>query len=161
MFEKGQYVVYPGHGVGVIEEVKEVRVNGEAEKVYVLRPLRSKSTLIIPVKNATSTGIRKVISPSEVDNILDYLSKREEAPNHIHLPWNQRFRQYTERINSGSAYEVARVLKELHLLRYQKKLSFGEKKLMETALRLLVQELAVVKRVEEQEIRQEIQSRLP
>ncbi|RLA85247.1 MAG: CarD family transcriptional regulator [Deltaproteobacteria bacterium] len=162
MFEKGAYVVYPGHGVGIIEDVKDIKVNGEDQKAYVLRPLKSKTTLIIPVKSARAVGMREVIKSSEADQILELLSKEEEFNNNnLSQPWNQRFRQYTERLNSGSAFEVAKVLNELHLLRNYKKLSFGEKKLMETALRLLAQELAVAKQAEEQEIRKEIQERLP
>lgn len=160
-FEKGSYVVYPGHGVGVIEEIKDIKVDGQDQKAYVLRPLRSLSTLIIPVQSCEAVGMRRVIGPREVEEILGMLAEPEEYSGDLSQPWNQRFRQYSERINSGSAYEVARVLKELHLLKRHKKLSFGEKKLMEQALGLLAQEIAVAKEADEAQVRKDIQARLP
>ncbi|HEX15519.1 MAG: CarD family transcriptional regulator [Deltaproteobacteria bacterium] len=161
MFERGRFVVYPGHGVGVIEDIQEMNVNGEVEQVYVLRTLSTKMTLMVPVKSAEAVGMREVIDPSRVDEVLELLSKEEPVNNSSHQPWNQRYRHYMERINSGSIFEVAKVLKELHLLKSSKGLSFGEKKLMEAAQRLLVQELAVAKKAEEREIRAELQARLP
>lgn len=160
-FEKGAYVVYPGHGVGIIEDIRDIKVNGQDQKAYVLRPLKSKTTLIVPVQSSESVGMREVIGPSEAEEILQMLAEPQDYNGDLSQPWNQRFRQYNERINSGSPFEVAKVLKELHLLKRHKKLSFGEKKLMETALGLLAQELAIVKGIEEQQIRKEIQKRLP
>jgi len=161
MFEIGRFVVYPGHGVGVIEDVQEISVNGEVEKVYILRTLNTNMTLMVPVKTAETAGMREVIDPSQVEEVYALLSKKEDVNHSSHQPWNQRYRSYRERINSGSIFEVAKVLKELHLLKGSKGLSFGEKKLMETAQRLLVQELAVAKKAEEREIRRELQARLP
>lgn len=161
VFEKGSYVVYPGHGVGIIEEIKDIKVDGQDQKAYVLRPLKSSSTLIIPVQSCEAVGMRRVIGPREVEEILRMLAEPEEYSGDLSQPWNQRFRQYSERINSGSAYEVARVLKELHLLKRHKKLSFGEKKLMEQALGLLAQEIAVAKEADEAQVRKDIQARLP
>jgi len=160
-FEKGAYVVYPGHGVAIVEEIKDIKVDGQDQRAYVLRPLKGRSTLIIPVQSSEAVGMRGVIGPSEVEEILRMLAEPEEYNGDLGQPWNQRFRQYNERINSGSPFEVAKVLKELHLLKRHKKLSFGEKKLMETALGLLAQEIAVVKGAEEQQVRKEIQKRLP
>ncbi len=160
MFEKGDYVVYPGHGVSVIEDIRNIQVNGKEQKVYVLRPLKWETTVIIPVESLKALGIREVIKPWEADQVLELLSQPEECQSDLTQPWNQRFRQYNEKLNSGSIFEVARVLKELSLIKQYKKLSFGEKKIMETALNLLSQELAIAKSAQEEEIKKEIQKRL-
>ncbi|RLA78056.1 MAG: CarD family transcriptional regulator [Deltaproteobacteria bacterium] len=161
MFEVGEFVVYPGHGVVTIEDIQTMEIGGKVQKVYVLRVLDTQMTIMVPVDNAQMVGMREIIDSSKIPEIYEFLKRKEKIGRNSHQPWNQRYRQYMERIKSGSIFEVAKVLKELHLLKSEKGLSFGEKKLLDTAQKLLVQELAVSKRVEEKEIRKELLDNLP
>jgi CarD family transcriptional regulator len=86
--------------------------------------------------------------------------KSTKIPNN-HQPWNQRYRGYMERIQSGSIFELAKVFRELYSLQNEKGLSFGERKLMDTAKRLLIKELAVSQEAEEADVGKEIQGILP
>lgn len=159
MFELGDFAVYPGHGVGVIETIERIEVGGNAQDFYILRVLDTKMTIMVPTESARLAGMRQVIDPGKIPEVYRIL-KEKEVPNN-HQPWNQRYRGYMERIKSGSIFEVAKVFRELYSLRAEKGLSFGERKLMDTAKRLLIKELAISKEEEEVEIGKEIQSLLP
>jgi len=157
MFEIGAFAVYPGHGVGLIETIENVNVAGKAQDFYVLRILDTQMTIKVPT---TKNGMREPIEPKRVQEVYNILKHGPKIPDN-HQPWNQRYRSYMERINSGSIFRVAEVLRELYCLKGEKGLSFGEKKLMATAKRLLVKELAVSVEVEEAEIKKELSCILP
>ncbi|MBW2040145.1 MAG: CarD family transcriptional regulator [Deltaproteobacteria bacterium] len=156
MFELGKFAVYPGHGVGVIEDIKGMEVGKKVQNFYILKVLDTQMTIMVPTESAHKAGMREVIDPKKIPQVYEIL-KEKEVPNNNHQPWNQRYRGYMERIKSGSIFEVAKVLRELYSIRAEKGLSFGEKKLMDTAKRLLIKELAISKEVEEGEIGKEIQ----
>ncbi len=142
--------VYPGHGVGVIEGVETRDIAGSRQTFYVLKILDNGMTIMVPTANADAIGMRDVISPKEVDEIYDVLAERD-----IDLDkqtWNRRYREYMAKIKTGSPYEVARVLRDLYILKGDKNLSFGERKMFDTAKALLVRELAVAKAAPEEEI---------
>jgi len=159
MFEKGDFAVYPGHGVGAIEAIESMDMGGKVQDFYVLSILDTKMTIKVPKESACIAGMREVINPDKIPEIYKIL-KSTEIPNN-HQPWNQRYRGYMERIQSGSIFEVAKVFRELYSLKSEKGLSFGERKLMDTAQRLLVKELAISKDAEEADVGKEIQGILP
>ncbi|RLB06686.1 MAG: CarD family transcriptional regulator [Deltaproteobacteria bacterium] len=159
MFEVGDFAVYPGHGVGVIEAIERMEMGGKVQDFYILRILDTKRTIMVPTESARMAGMREVIDPAKIPEVYEIL-KEKEIPNN-HQPWNQRYRGYMERIKSGSIFEVAKVFRELYFLRAEKGLSFGERKLMDTAKKLLIKELAISKEAEEAEIGKEIQGILP
>ena len=159
MFEVGGFAVYPGHGVGSIESIVKMEMGGNVQDFYVLKVLDTKMTIMVPTEGANTAGLREVVDPANIPMIYEIL-KNTKMPNN-HLPWNQRYRGYMERIQSGSIFEVAKVLSELYSLKAEKGLSFGEKKLMDMAKKLLVRELAISKEAEEAEIKKEIQGILP
>ena len=159
MFEKGDFAVYPGHGVGAIEAIESMDMGGKVQDFYVLSILDTKMTIKVPKESACIAGMREVIDPQKIPEVYNIL-KSTEIPNN-HQPWNQRYRGYMERIQSGSIFEVAKVFRELYSLKCEKGLSFGERKLMDTAQRLLVKELAVSKDAEEADVGKEIQGILP
>ena len=157
MFEVGSFAVYPGHGVGLIENIENMNVGGIVQDFYVLRILDTQMTIKVPTG---SNGMREVIEPNRISEVYAILQEEIETSDN-HQPWNQRYRAYMERINGGSIFEVAKVLRELSGLRNEKGLSFGEKKLMDVAKRLIVKELAISKEAEEAEIRTELNHILP
>ena len=155
MFEIGDFAVYPGHGVGAIEGIERMNMNGKTQDFYVLSILDTQMTIMVPKDNACIAGMREVIKPAKIPEVYKIL-KSKGVPNN-HQPWNQRYRGYMERIQSGSIFEVAKVFRELYSLKNEKGLSFGEKKLMDTAQKLLIKELAISKDAEEAEVGKEIQ----
>ena len=140
-FKVGDMAVYPGHGVGVIEGVETRDIAGSRQTFYVLKILENGMTIMVPTANADAIGMRDVVAVEEVDDIYDVLMERD-----IELDkqtWNRRYREYMAKIKTGSPYEVARVLRDLYILKGDKNLSFGERKMFDTAKGLLVKELAV------------------
>ena len=126
MFQIGEVAVYPGHGVGKIESIEEKEFSGTKQSFYIIRILDTDMTIMIPIDGAKNAGLRCVIESCDVAKVYEIL--KDKNVTHDNSPWNRRYKEYMERIKSGSIYEVATVLKELYNLRYWKELSFGEKK---------------------------------
>ena len=156
MFQIGDKAVYPGHGVGVIEAIETKQISGRELMFYILRVLDNGMTIMIPRDNAGAVGLRGVIRKLEIPKVLKILRDRDvEIDNQT---WNRRYREYMEKINTGSIFEIAEVLRDLYLLRTEKELSFGERKILDTAKSLLVKELAIVRDVKETDILREIKT---
>src|SRR5512139_2461470 len=156
MFQIGDKAVYPGHGVGVIEAIETKQISGKELMFYILRVLDNGMTIMIPRDNAGAVGLRGVIRKLEIPKVLQILKDRDvEIDNQT---WNRRYREYMEKINTGSIFEIAEVLRDLYLLRAEKELSFGERKILDTAKNLLVKELAIVRDVKETDILREIKT---
>jgi len=111
-------------------------------------------TIMVPTDNVESVGLREVISRREVTAIFKILRKRKVKLDH--QTWNRRYREYMEKIKTGSVYEIAAVLRDLFLLKVEKELSFGERKMLDTARSLLVKELSLARRVKEELVEKEI-----
>lgn len=145
-FNVGEKVVYPNQGVGVIEQIIFGSLNGKPERFYLVRILSNRLKVTVPISNTDAVGLRPIIRASEVPKVLDALRNgRLNSPKN----WKFRFKQNSEKMRTGSLYEVAEVLKSLLALSKTKVLSFREKKMLEQAHRLLVNELAIVKNVTE------------
>ena len=150
-FRIGDKVVYPNHGVGVIEQISSRTIGAVVEKFYLLNIKSSSLKVMVPFQNAGNVGLRRVIRNGEVQKILDYLTN---GKCDSHNDWKYRFKENSERMRTGSLLEVACVLKSLLMLGQSKPLSFREKKMLERARYLLVSELALAKNLEESEVEQ-------
>lgn len=143
-FKVGDMAVYPAQGVGVVQAI-ETRAIGDSAKetFYVLRILDTGVVIRIPRNNAVQVGLRSVMDTGAVNSVYKILKKREleDEPK----PWNRRYRQYMDKLKSGSPYEIAEVLRNLLLLKSEKILSFGERKMLDTARALLVKEISVAR----------------
>jgi CarD family transcriptional regulator len=149
--------VYPAHGVGVIESVEEKEISGKDQKFYIMRVMGNGMTIMIPTDNVDQVGLRKVISCKEVSKVYKILKdKKSERPDT--QTWNRRYRDYMERIKTGSVFEVATVLRDLFLLRVGKALSFGERRMMDIAKSLLVKELSIAEAKSEDNVEKKINS---
>jgi len=146
-FKIGDKVVYPNHGVGVIEQINYGVLNGRTEKYYIVRISTSGLKVMVPETNAGAVGLRAVIRPLETGKVLGYL---ERGKFNSHHDWKHRFKENSERMRTGSLIEVAAVLKSLVALSRSKPLSFREKKMLERAKHLLVSELATARNTSEQ-----------
>jgi CarD family transcriptional regulator len=148
-FHIGDKVVYPNHGVGIIEQISSRTFGATVEKFYLLKIKSSSLKVMVPFHNVASVGLRRVVKNGEIQKILDYLIDGECSNN---TDWKYRFKENSERMRTGSLLEVAAVLKSLLFLHQSKPLSFREKKMLERARYLLVSELAMAKNCEEAQI---------
>lgn len=146
VFHIGDKVVYPNHGVGIIEQISSRTFGATVEKFYLLKIKSSSLKVMVPFHNVSSVGLRRVVKNGEVQRILDFLTDGDCANS---ADWKDRFKENSEKMRTGSLLEVAAVLKSLLLLNQNKPLSFREKKMLERARYLLVSELAMAKNVDE------------
>ena len=138
-FKVGDKVVYPNHGVGVIEEVAK-RAIGELESsFYCLRILSTDSTVMVPVDNTQAVGLRKVLTRREINRVIKALKNGEVT---TYDDWKGRFQANSEKMRTGDIRAVAEVLKSLTMLNEIKPLSYRERKMLDRARFLLVSELA-------------------
>ena len=155
-FQVGDKAVYPGYGVAEITGLETKEISGSSQKFYVLRVLGKEMTLMVPTANADSVGLREIVDDAEVTEVYSVLRKRGERISTA--TWNRRYREYTEKIRTGSLREIASVLRDLSLLRGDKDLSYGERNMLETARALLVQELALAKNEAETAVEHELEA---
>jgi len=141
-YKIGDKVVYPNHGVGVIEQISYGIISGRTETYYMLRITSNSLKVMVPRSNAEAVGLRPVVRNGETSKVLDYLEKGKFNSHH---DWKHRFKENSERMRTGSLLEVAVVLKSLVALSRTKPLSFREKKMLERAKYLLITELATAR----------------
>ena len=147
MFTEGDMAVYPAHGVGVIKAVETKTIGGIDQSFYILEILDNSMRIMIPTASSKNVGLRAIVGKSEVRHVLDILADRS-----VELgtqTWNRRYRDYMEKIKTGSVQEVAIVLRDLFLLSVDKDLSYGERKMLDTAKNLIVKELSLAQNTEE------------
>ena len=148
-FQIGDKVVYPNHGVGVIEQISSRTIGPTVERFYLLKIKSSSLKVMVPFHNVDSVGLRRVVRNGEIQKILDYLTDGKCLNN---ADWKDRFKENSDRMRTGSLLEVAGVLKSLLILNRTKPLSFREKKMLERARYLLVSELSMAKNVAENDV---------
>ena len=157
MFKEGDMAVYPTQGVGIIESIEEKKISGKDQKFYMMRILGNGMTIMVPTDNVEQVGLRGVISNKEVRKVYKILKNKKSEPEDTQT-WNRRYREYMERIKTGSVFEVATVLRDLFLLKVGKDLSFGERRMMDIAKSLLVKELSIVQAMSEERVEKDIES---
>jgi len=156
MFKVGDLAVYPAQGVGVIEAIEQKEVMGYKQNFYVIRILSNGMKIMVPTESAASVGLRSIIPPEEIPKIYAVLRNRNVTIDR--QTWNKRYREYLEKIKTGSVYEIAAVLRDLFILKSDKNLSFGERKMMDTAKNLLVKEISLATKSEEKKVEQALQA---
>jgi CarD family transcriptional regulator, regulator of rRNA transcription len=159
-FKVGDLAVYPAHGVGRINSIESRIINGEEHDFYMMKILENEMTIMIPTWNVEQVGLRDVIDKKDISKVYEVMEKRETSPGETQT-WNRRYREYMDKIKTGSLYDVAEVYRDLSLLKLTKDLSFGERKLYDTAQTLLVVELSTVKNTSEETIISEMELLFP
>jgi len=154
-FKVGDKAVYPAHGVGEVTAIENRSIGGMEQTFYILRILENGMKIMVPTNNVRQVGLREVISKSKVEKVFKIL--KEKTLSVETTTWNCRYREYMEKIKTGSVFEVAEVLRDLYILKIDKDLSFCELKLLDTARGLLIRELAVAKSTNEEDIEKEFQ----
>jgi CarD family transcriptional regulator len=153
-FKVGDKAVYPAQGVAEVVNIEEKDIAGNRQRFYVLRILDTDRKIMVPVSNASAVGLRQVISEQEIREIFDILRERTIAFDN--QTWNRRYRGFMDKIKTGSIYDVAEVLRDLYRLKTDKQLSFGERKMLDTARTLLIKEIAVATKSKEVKIEEKL-----
>ena len=144
MFSTEQLVVYPAQGVGKVERIETQEIGGSVAEFYIVRIMGNNITLFVPVKTARNVGLRNLSSKQECKKIFASLKDRSDFTGYTGQNWNRRYREYSERLQTGALKDSCHVLKELLLISGEKELSFGERRLLEQAMSLVSTELAYV-----------------
>jgi len=152
-FGVGDYVVYPNHGVGIIEDIRQTQIAGLDQDFYHLRILANATTVMVPVGNSRTVGLRKIFGRTDVKKLFSHL---RDAEFETHSNWKGRYKENAEKMRSGHLFDMADVLKNLQHLSQRKALSYREKRMYEKAKSLIISEVAMVKGCSEQEILGEI-----
>jgi CarD family transcriptional regulator len=154
MFKIGDLAVYPAQGVGVIEAIENREVGGRKQLFYIMKIMGNGMKIMIPMNGAKAVGLREVILETEIPKVYAILRNKDVTIDK--QTWNKRYREYLEKIKTGSVFEIARVLRDLFILKSDKNLSFGERKMMDTAKNLLIKEISVASNAEETKIEEDL-----
>jgi CarD family transcriptional regulator len=155
-FKVGDKAVYPARGVAEVIRIEELDIAGARQRFYVLRILDTDHKIKVPVSNAAEVGLRQVISEQEIREIFDILGERTIAFDK--QTWNRRYRGFMDKIKTGSIYDVAEVLRDLYRQKTDKQLSFGERRMLDTARTLIVKEIAIARGQTEEQVKTEIEA---
>jgi CarD family transcriptional regulator len=157
MFNLGDHVVCPGHGVGQIFSMDTKELNGEIKSFYIVKIISNGMKVMIPVES--KEGLRPLIPSHEVNGVFELLKDQNVKVDMS--TWNRRHREYTLKVKTGSLIEIADVLRQLLLLKMIKKLSFGERKMLDQCKELIVKEISLSSGSSEVEISDKIDSIYP
>jgi CarD family transcriptional regulator len=162
MFELKDKVVYPGHGVAEIEEIIEKSVSGNSIKFFKLNFLYKDMTILLPINNVRYSGVRYAADKSVADNAIKELGKfpekRMEYFDFTPSGWNKRYKDYQNKIQSGTLLEIAQIYRDLMYIAQHKELSFGEKKILHIVEELFIQEIQLITKQERAAIVEDLQN---
>ncbi len=156
-FQVGDMAVYPAHGVAQVKSIEHKEIMGRKQTFYVLQIVENGMKIMVPTKNVNAVGLREVIAEDEVESVFDILRSKQAAVTD-NQTWNRRYREYMDKIKTGSVYEIAEVYRDLALLRQHKELSFGERKMLDMAKNLLIKELSVSASQRETDLEKKIET---
>jgi CarD family transcriptional regulator len=154
----GHLVVYPGQGVARIEELRTQEIAGRTHEFLVLRMTEDDSRILIPREKIDDVGLRSVVGRSDADRIWEILRTRTRRRRRAGVTWSRQFREYQDKLKHGTVFEIAEVLRDLLRLQAEKELSFGERRMLDSAQSLVVQELAAAQQTGTETIEQEIRA---
>ena len=154
MFEIGSYVVCPGHGVGQVLNLEIKELGDEKLQFYIVKVISNGMTVMVP--SLKKDGLRELVTDAEVSEVFTLLNDHEVKVDNS--TWNRRHRDYLAKVKTGSLMEIADVLRSLFLLKNVKKLSFGERKMMDQCKDLIIREIAISSGSDESDITERITS---
>lgn len=148
-FEVGSWVVYPAHGVGKLENIEKIELNGEIFEFFVISFEKNKLVLKIPTAKAISAGLRKLSTHSDMVEAIESLKHKGKKKKAM---WSKRAQEYEGKINSGDPVSLAQVLRELYKGTGESTLSFGERQVYQLAMERLSKEISIIENIEETEV---------
>ena len=156
-FKIGDKVIYPNHGLGVVEKVEEKTILGTTCGFFHLRILSNETTVLVPVANVDNVGLRRAITDEEVERLFMLLG---DGKIDNHQNWKGRFKDNSDKMRTGSIYDMADVLKSLTFLAKSKSLSFREKRMLDRAKALIISEISEVMQTTAAAIEERVNSQL-
>ena len=153
MYRAGEKVIYPGHGIAEIRKIEKREINGKLMEFYYLTIVDENLSLMVPKGNEKKIGMRKVISPEEVEKVYNILKSKA---NLTYKQWHHRYQENFEKLKSGSIYETAEVVRDLAYLERKKSLAVKESRMMHDAKKLIIKEIAYTKKMSEKEVARQI-----
>jgi len=156
-FKVGQKVVYPNHGVGLVEKIEPTAIDGVEQLYYHLKLLANNSKVMVPKTNLDLVGLRPLCHQRDVRALFDIL---EDGNIDTYKDWKGRYKQNLDKMKTGRLTDVAEVLKNLRLVSQRKSLSFREKKMYERAKYFIVSEVAHVREISEREAEDQVEQAL-
>jgi CarD family transcriptional regulator len=156
-FQVGDKVIYPNHGLGVVEKIEEKTILGTTCGFFHLRILSNDTTVLVPVINVDNVGLRKAITDEEVERLFHLLG---DGKIDNHANWKGRFKDNSDKMRTGSIYDMADVLKSLTFLAKSKSLSFREKRMLDRAKSLIVSEISEVMRLKVEAVEDRVEKAL-
>lgn len=145
-FQIGEKVVYPNHGVGVIENISSRSFGTQYEHFYLLRLTPTRMTVMVPFSHVGDVGLRKVTKCREINRVLAYLAAGRPC---CAQDWKDRFKENSDKMKAGNLLDIAQVFKALLIIQLTKPLSFREKRMLERARSMLVLETSIAKSLTE------------
>jgi CarD family transcriptional regulator len=149
--QKDEKVVYPGHGVAIINRIIERRVAGQLARYFELKFLNKDMTILVPIENLDAIGIRKLSSIDKINDMFKVLTEpaKKISADTITANWNKRSKKYLSEVRTGNLIEICKIYRDLKHISYRKELSFGEKNLLSLIENMLAQEISLVKNMDE------------
>jgi len=154
-FSIGDKAVYPARGVAEVIGIDDKEINDVVMSFYVLKVLDSEIQILVPKDKADQVGLRYVATDEEIEEVLEILGEQD-----VHIDkqtWNRRYRGFMEKIKTGSLFEVAEVFRDLYRLKSTKPLSFGERRMLDTAKTLIVNEMSVVREISAEQVEEQLE----
>jgi len=154
-YKVGDKVVYPAHGVGLIESIDSKTVAGTEHKFFSIKIVETGMKVMVPLSQVDTVGLRRIVDTKTVEEVYKILKDRNKIKANTQT-WNRRYREYTQKLKTGSVFEIAHVIRDLAVLQGGKELSFGERKMLDTAQGLLIREISLAKAKPEDTIKAEL-----
>ena len=148
-FKVGDKVVYPNHGLGIIEQIEKRSIGERVEEFLRLRIVGNDSMVMVPRNNTANVGLRPIVSRKEIEMVFDVLKENKVR---VYDDWKGRFQENSDKMRTGSITEVALVFKSLTHLAMQKNLSYRERRMLDRARYLIVSEIAEVERMKTEDV---------
>jgi CarD family transcriptional regulator len=152
-FQLGDKVIYPNHGLGIVERIEEKTILGTTCGFFHLRIVANDTTVLVPVANVDGVGLRKAIDDAEVERLFSLIG---DGKIDNHQNWKGRFKDNSDKMRTGSIYDMADVLKSLTFLSKSKSLSFREKRMLDRAKALIISEVSEVMRLKALEVEEQV-----
>jgi CarD family transcriptional regulator len=154
-FKVKDKVVCPAQGVGEISDIVDKEIAGKKQKFYVVKLLDTSLKIMIPITSARNIGMRELVNDEQIKVIMTIIAERPPAMDN--RTWNRRYRGFMEKIKTGNLFDIAEVYRDLSLLKLDKSLSFGERRMLDLARNLIVKEIAISKKWDEEKVLKEIE----
>jgi CarD family transcriptional regulator len=156
-FEVGDLVVYPAQGVARVEEIRRILISGSLRSFYVLKILKTDRKVMVPVDTMQYVGVRPLLSEEQLGEVFALLAERTLSGQPA-VAWHRRYKNFIDKISSGSPYDLAEVFRDLHRQSREKQLSYGEKQVLNKARALLSREISLVSSQTEDEVGRQLDS---